>query len=480
MAVSYKRKELVEAEKRYSVIRDCLAGEITIKARGTQYLPVPNADEVDSASARYIAYRLRATFYGVTKRTLDGLCGQIFVREPVIELEPQLQFLIDDVDGAGVSLVQQAKEAVQLVLAYGRCGLLCDYPAVDGAATKAQIDSGEVRPTIALYAPWHILNWRTRRRGAKTLLCLVVLEECYLEDTDAFESKEVKRWRVLRLVNNGATDMYVVELWEGTASAAAPISRAIPLDYTGNPFTEIPFLFAGAVNNDDKIDDAPMYDIASLNIAHYRNSADYEESAFMVGQPTPVLSGLSEDWVKNVLKGKVHLGSRGAITLPPNASAELLQASPNTLPFEAMQHKEKQMVALGARLVEQRSVVRTASEANIDQASESSVLASTAKNVATAITHALKVAASFIGASTDKLSFSLNTDFDIATMSSEDRRQLIDEWQAGAVSWGEVRTNLRKSGIATLSDEEARSIIDEELAALPQPLVTKSTGAVSA
>lgn len=469
--VNYNRKELKEAKKRYDVIRDCLAGEIAVKARGSVYLPIPNATDVSEENTqRYAAYKTRATFYNVTKRTLDGLCGQIFVREPVVEVPERMKVVVGDADGGGVNLTQLAKEAVQYALGYGRAGLFVDYPETTEPATLAQLEAGDIRPTLTLYEPWNILNWRTVVRGARELLSLVVLAETYIESDDGFEAVEKKQWRVLRLINN----TYVVEIWRQESTGnLRPFSSAIPVDASGSPLSEIPFTFIGARNNDNTVDEAPMYDIAALNIAHYRNSADYEESAFMVGQPTPVFSGLTEDWVKNVLKNKVLLGARGAISLPVGGAATLLQANPNTMPFEAMQHKEKQMVALGARLVEQKSVVRTASEANIDQATESSVLASTAKNVSSALSWGLVWAARFFGVDSSTIKFELNTDFDIATMSPEDRRQLIEEWQTGAISWQELRTNLRKSGIATMDDKEARSRIDEELASLP---MTRAAG----
>jgi hypothetical protein len=57
----------------------------------------------------------------------------------------------------------------------------------------------------------------------------------------------------------------------------------------GEAWNYIPFTFVGSVNNDETPDLPPLYDLAVLNVAHYRNSADYEESCYMVGQPTPYL-----------------------------------------------------------------------------------------------------------------------------------------------------------------------------------------------
>jgi hypothetical protein len=226
--------------------------------------------------------------------------------------------------------------------------------------------------------------------------------------------------------------------------------------------TEIPFEFIGATNNDSTVDDAPLYDLAELNIGHYRNSADYEEASFIVGQPTPWFSGLTEDWVENVFKGKIMLGSRAAVPLPENAQAGLLQVNANIMPMEAMKHKEAQMVALGARLVENRQVRRTLGEVKDSNAAETSILASCANNVSSAFTQALVWAGMFMGAGGD-VSFKLNTEFALTSMAAEERNALIADMQAGAISWTEVRTALRRAGVASSDDNAAKTEIQKWL-----------------
>ncbi len=91
----------------------------------------------------------------------------------------------------------------------------------------------------------------------------------------------------------------------------------------GTNWDRIPFSPIGSENNDPMPDKPPMEDLAHLNIGHYRNSADYEEACFIAGQPTPWASGLTEDWVKDVMKGTMYLGSRGIIPLPVNGACGL-------------------------------------------------------------------------------------------------------------------------------------------------------------
>lgn len=462
--VEFIRAELVAKLKQYELIEDCVEGDETIKAMGTKYLPQPNAEDVSKANmVRYQAYITRANFYNVTKRTLEGLSGQLFLRDPEVKVPSIMAKMAEDIDGAGVSLFQQVKRAAQHVIGKGRAGLLVDYPTVAEPTSLAALDAGEIRPTISLYNPTDIINWRTISRGARTLLSLVVLRETYTENTNIFETDLKTQYRVLTLNEKGH---YTVQVYRNFEKGYKATTAQIVTGANGLPLTEIPFTFIGAVNNDSEVDEPPMYSIASLNIAHYRNSADYEEACFMLGQPTPWFAGLTEQWVKKVLNGTVSLGSRAAIPLPVGASAGLLQVNPNTMPLEAMKLKEAQMISLGAKLIEEKAVQRTATEVVSDDTSANSVLATVAANLSQAYTWALKQMALFVGTS-DTISFAVNRDFAFAKLTPEERRQLLAEWQGGAITFTEMRTNLRRGGVASIPDEQAKSTILSELSDIP-------------
>lgn len=480
--VAFIRPELSKLLPQYYLIRDCLSGEPTIKGARTVYLPMPNAeDQSKENKARYESYLKRAVFYNVTRRTLNGLVGQVFMRDPVVKVPSLLNTVVENASGTGVSLSQQSKKTLSLTLAYSRAGLLVDYPEVpEGGATIADLEAGRVRPTITTYSPQEIINWRLTERGAEEILSLVVLAESYTFADDGFEMKNAAQFRVLKLDENGE---YVMEVWSEPQPSAWDGSKTPkgnfqltkqirPKGADGLPLREIPFTFVGSENNDPQPDNPNLYDLASLNVAHYRNSADYEESCFIVGQPTPVLTGLTEEWVKDVLKGTVAFGSRGGIPLPVGGDAKLLQAGENTMIKEAMEAKERQMVALGAKLVEQKQVQRTAFEAKVEATSEGSTLSSTAKNVQAAYVWALEWCAIFVGVPATGIVFELNTDFDIARMTPEERAQAIKEWQGGAITFEEMRAVLRKSGTATEDDAKAKEKIAQETAAamaLAQP-----------
>lgn len=480
---------------KWDLMDDVLDGEQAVKRKRELYLPIPRVDDDEEANKkRYATYIQRAVFYNATRRTLDGLVGEVFSRDPIIKLPTQMQVMQTNVDGAGVSIDQQSKLCLSYVMGYGRAGLLADYPTTNGAVTQAMINEGTARPVLILFKPNTVINWRYKMRGAKRIASLVVIHESYCDDSDPFETVTGSQWRVLQLVpGEDGRDEYRVQVWRRRPRLPAdPIVEGredwteydyiyaayTPRDGDGKTLDYIPFTFVGSNNNDERPDEPPMYDLAVINIAHYRNSADYEESCFMVGQPTAWFSGLTQGWVEDVFKGKVYLGSRAAIPLPAGAQAGLLQVNPNSMPKEAMDQKERQMVAMGAKLVTNGNVQRTLGEAQIEEASSASILSTATKNVSKAYTDMLTIAANFIAGSVnrDEIRFDLNTDFPASRLTPNDRNQLIQEWQNQAITWNEMRDGLRRGGIATTEDVKAKA----EIEASPPPNVVREEKALEA
>lgn len=501
-AVSFTRLDYREVLKQWNIIRDCYAGEHTVKHRRDLYLPRPNpADSSAENQSRYQAYLTRAVFYNVTKRTLNGLVGLCFTRDPVITIPPDLEPILENADGSGANVIQLAKIACRLTVGYGRCGIFIDYPTGDLPASRADIQAGKARPTIKVYEPWRVINWRTVFRDGLEILSLVVLEEPYVKSDDGFVVTFGRQWRVLRLdgvqqyVNtqvqaSPGTDpnqvaagigVYMVDVYRDT-DLTRVFETFTPTDGDGKPIDTIPFMFIGAENNRAGIDDPPLYDLASLNIAHYRNSADYEESAYILGQPTPYFTGLTQAWVDGPLKGQVQLGARAAVPLPVGATAGMLQPTPNSMAFEAMEHKEKQMIAIGANLIDTTKAPRTATETLIDDNNERSVLATAGDNVSDAFVFALTWCARYQGVEISEspgIEFCINTDFDLVRLTAQERQELVLEWQAEAISWTEMRQNFKRGGIATQDDTAARADIKANPPPAPVTMTKPLPGASS-
>lgn len=266
--VGYVRNEASLLLEIWFLIRDAIEGEPAIKgeygcraeyfkttlrarSQAERYLPRPNPMDKSAANReRYKQYVRRAVWYNFTSRTLDGLVGQLFLRPPVTTIPSELDPLTKDADGEGMTLQQIAKRTAQSVMAYGRAGLLTDYPQTDGASTPDDIKTNNIQPIIRHYHPWQVINWATTKRGAKHVLSLVVLEEINMVNTgageDSFSLDEEIIYRVLRL--DPTTWTYSVEIWGGQ-DATKKNSKAVkketftPTDSTGKPFDVIPFTF---------------------------------------------------------------------------------------------------------------------------------------------------------------------------------------------------------------------------------------------
>jgi len=455
---SVKRKELRAIEPYYSLIDDCLKGDAGIKEKTIEYLPVPSPESNDETSQRYLDYIKRAVFYNVTGRTLSGITGLVYLKDAGYNLPDLLEPLKTDCTGEGISLAQLSKRALRWGMSFGRAGLFVDYPQLDSPVTRDQITSGDIQPIFRLFRGDQIWNWRTKVKNGKQVLSLVVCVTKEMVELDEFVSEEYDKYWILRL---GDDDVFTVETVSGKDYSSNGVRT--PVDSKGKPFDSIPFFFVGSENNDSDVDHPPIYDLAILNIAHYRNSADYEEACYTVGQPTVWASGLTEEWATDVLGGKIVIGSRGLLPLPENGQAGILQVSENTMAMEAMKHKEDQMLALGAKLVQSNSGNRTtATEATINDASETSILVNVSKNVSDAFTTALIFACRYVGAVTDSVEFVLQADLELTKMDSQELMALVASWQDGAISRTELRYNLRKSGIAHGNEDAMIAEIEKE------------------
>lgn len=341
MPVSDTHPQYAEYARQWRQVRDCIKGPQAIKRAvyggsglysepGTLYLPPPNPSDTSRENkARYESYKHRALFVGFTSNTHDGFNGMVFRKDLTLTLPGSIDYLTD-------SIKQQIKNTVSDVITTSRYGLLVDFPPNNTNGTKSETVG--LKANIVPYTAESITNWSDS---------YIVLKETKLlpKPDDRFSLEPVTVYRELA-IDNG---VYVQRLFDSECNQIGDV--IVPKKWDGSIWREIPFTFIGAVNNDSSPDKPLLLDISEVNIAHYRNSADFEESSYMTGQPTPWASGISESWVKQMWGGTVHLGSRSVIPLPPSGSMGLLQANPNQLPEKGMENKESQLVKLGANII---------------------------------------------------------------------------------------------------------------------------------
>ena len=444
--------------------RDACKGSVAVKSKKSQYLPVPDAETnpMGIDSIRYKQYLNRAVFTNYTGRTKNALVGAAFRKKPIIELPDGLEYLIDDATGDGLSLEQLAKDELNNLLETGRSLLLVDYPQTEEGLSSEQVSILNLTASIIPYKAEAVINWKTDIIAGRNMLTLVVLEEPYLENSDEFSHESKMQYRVLRLKEEG----YCQQIYRDNEPHT---DEFYPRKSDGSVFDYIPVTFVGSQNNDSTIDNAPLSDIADVNMAHYRNSADYEESCFITGQPTLFIthSLTQEQWSEYNPEG-IKIGSRAGHVLGDTGSANLLQANPNNLVMEAMKGKEQQMVAIGARIITDRGGNETAEGARIRFASENSVLGDIVGNLSSAIKSCIYWVGEFMGVETDECIFTINREFYDKMVDPQTIMSLVTLLDRQIVSSQDIFDRLKAGGL--IDAERKLEDVQEEIGDL-SPLV---------
>jgi hypothetical protein len=444
--------------------RDACKGSVAVKSKKSQYLPVPDAETnpMGIDSIRYKQYLNRAVFTNYTGRTKNALVGAAFRKKPIIELPDGLEYLIDDATGDGLSLEQLAKDELNNLLETGRSLLLVDYPQTEEGMSSEQVSILNLTASIIPYKAEAVINWKTEVITGRNMLTLVVLEEPYLENSDEFSHESKMQYRVLRLKEEG----YCQQIYRDNEPYT---EEFYPRKSDGSVFDYIPVTFVGSQNNDSTIDNAPLSDIADVNMAHYKNSADYEESCFITGQPTLFIthSLTQEQWDEYNPKG-IKIGSRAGHVLGDTGSANLLQANPNNLVMEAMKAKEQQMVAIGARIITDRGGNETAEGARIRFASENSVLGDIVGNLSSAIKSCIYWVGEFMGVDTDECVFIINREFYDKMVDPQTIMSLVTLLDRQIVSSQDIFDRLKAGGL--IDAERKLEDVQDEIGDL-SPLV---------
>lgn len=467
MSVTNLHKEYDKHKWQWKRCRDVIAGKDALlqnglsreRFTGSLYNPNFNVDVylprlVNQTDQEYMAYADRAAFFNATGRTLDALTGLIFAKNPQWELPTAIERYADDVTLTDTNLREFAEQVVEQQIAVGRVGIMVDYPA--DAPTNISIAAAEalnLRPFLRWYAAENIINWRTTFIRGVEVLTLVVLKEMVEVRQDEFTSDEVEHYRVLDMTPEGYR-VRVMNEDGAILSEAFPLQRGARMQY-------IPFMVLGANSVDTDVQKPPLLDLVETNIAHYRNSADYEHGLHFTGLPTPYVAGVQ------LQDGQtLSVGSMAAWVFPdPSAKADYLEFKGDGLETlrNAMKDKEQRMAVLGARmLMNDTRGAEAYGTMELRTAADRSLLASIARAASDAIAKALNIMAEWVGAPED-CTFSLNTDYGAGRLQPQMMQQLVAAYQSDAIPLSVLFDNLQRGEIISqaMKFEEYEAQLDD-------------------
>lgn len=432
MSIDSKHPDYKAHIDRWSLVRSVVDND------ASRFIRTVDAND----TSRSNSYKEGAILTNFTSLTKEGLTGLVMRRDPSIEIPTSINYLKEDATGDGRGLAQLAKQSLGEVMTTGRAGYLVDYPRREGSTSVR--DTEELKARILLYRAENIINWNIERVNGKAVIKFIVMYEPTLEqhEDDEFQWELKDKYRLLKLDDEGN---YFQALYDEEFNV---VDFVYPTDNRGNNLKEIPFTFVGAADNNEEIDKAPLYDLSVLNIGHYRNSADYEESVFVVGQPTIFVSG---SWgieeFKEALPQGIKFGSRAGYFLGEGGNATLVQANPNQLADEAMKSKLKQAAYIGARLISEPGGRETAEAARLRFSSQNSALHTIVLNVDDALIKAMEFCIIFMGGNAGEIEFKLNRQFYDESADPQLIAQYMMMLDRKVMSVEEVRADLKQKNV---------------------------------
>jgi len=440
-----------------------------LKGRDVQQyiLELNPQDESDQNKTRNSQYKERAVFSRIAGRTVNRMIGLVFSKYPTLSIPTELDYIRNNIDGAGASIYQQSQATLKSVVSKGRAGLLVEYPIATEEISRADLIEKGYYATIQRFEPQQILNWTMLKRGADMALGQVVLKDIVIQNG---ETIGILRELSLQPVNENGEYVYVSRLWQYIDDEWKVVLESIPLDGYGMAWTEIPFMFVGSETNQPRVDDPPVYDLCRGNICHYRLHADYMDSVHFVGQPQGYVSGIEDvkGFVDEMKKDGWYSGSRKFAILPQGGNLAFASVPPNTMVKEAMDSMRDTLMGMGAFYITPGNAVKTATQAEGEQEEQHSILSLAASDVSEAYTKCLMWMCRYMKIDTigedDTPIYDLRRDFIRATAEPQLIQTLWQITMQGGIPKSDFWQNMRKLEIidGEKSDEDIKDELESD------------------
>lgn len=295
--------EYIKKAPLWKKVRLAMEGQQAIHDAGTDFLPMTSGMKKKDTKLKdslYEAYKLRARFYPLIDGYIDTVIGLSTENDLVLEMTHDPKSVTKN----GLSVDELTLQCLENVSSLGRHILVND--ADDG------------KPYIVQYVAEALVDWATDDYDQ---FIWAKFEEVYDANEDITERDLQKRYREYLLVDNKWT-VYVKD--ESGNYLSEPVEIALPVDEEGLQLCPITVL--GSRNNKTDIDNIPALPIVECSIAAYQVSADYRQSLFGLGQPTPYITGVNNDDVERILESGMGVGALWAIS-DPTAKVGFLETS---------------------------------------------------------------------------------------------------------------------------------------------------------
>jgi hypothetical protein len=363
-----------------NLCRDVAGGTATVRSKGQVYLPKAPAEDVGNYQARL----KRSVFYNMFLRTVEGLTGLIFRKDPVLadNVPPRIKADWEDLDLAGTHGDVFLRDIEADAMTVGHAAILVDFPPTGGTQSRADEQALALRPYWVPIRKEDIMSWRTDKRGGATILTQLVLRETTWVDDGKYGETEQVHYRVFTN-REGVVGVEVLQVNKDRTVTVIQKYAVYPTQ-TEIPVSEI------ATNGKTALfeSEPPLLDVAFLNVAHYQMWSDYAQAIHLTNVPIFVTTGLDLT-DENGNPVTLTLGPNNGVNIP-EPSGNAFYASHNGASLEstkeALDDLKSDIGALGlGMLAPQPRAQQTAEAKRLDKSTSDSALSVSARALQDAV-----------------------------------------------------------------------------------------------
>lgn len=405
---------------------DDIVSTWNMKAAGEKYLP----REPGESDINFQLRLQRTTLFPAYSRSIKNAIGKVFNQPMTVELPPALELMKWNFDGQGSTVEAFAKTISERAIHYGIAYALVDMPRDGGT------------PYVVYISPRDVYDIQVEWIDNTVTLTRFAFQESYVTDGETqYQYKvftlqdDTVLFEVYQDVNGQDTlvDSGVMESAPGTIPVV-PVYGNKVAPYYGTP---------------------ALYDLYELNARHWAVYSDYANITHHSQVPMLELRGFEAERDENGRERPVVISSNTVFRTTENGSVRWVEVSGAAadVGLKMLKDLEDKMAVTGLQLfLNTAQPHRTATEASLDAAEESSMLKSITLDIESALNLCLEFAAVMAGATTDSVSVSLNKDYTV--MGDREFSHVKELYEMGLISAEDVIAEARSRKILTSTTGE--------------------------
>jgi hypothetical protein len=427
----------VEAMRAYwAVITPLMRGTLAMREAGVVLLPQYPAE--DSASYKE---RLRlSTLLPAYSETVGNMTSRVFAEPLQVgdDVPDDIKAMTKDIDHAGNDLNSWSVEFFREGLSHGLCHAFVDHPSSEGVRTQAQEQALGLRPWFVLVKPEQVLGWRSKNGQ----LTMVRYSEKVEEDDGAFGCQLVEQIRVL-------------EVGKWTTYRKGEKGGWEKHDEGNSSLKQIPWVTFYTGRTGYMTARPPLLELAHLNVKHWQSQSDQDNILHVIRVPILVRIGVQAmyDNQGKPVPPEFKVGTGALTDLPTNGDLKYVEHTGKAVEAGrvALQDLIAEMRMAGAKLLTpDKSVTKTATQAEEEAAQELSPLARMANHFADCLAQLLQYMADYRGLG-EGGTVEMRGNFDADFIPEISLPVLVSMANAGMISKETLFAEMQRRGV--ISDE---------------------------